>query len=136
MKHLVIAMDTSGSIQGKLLTAFLSEMNQIVKDVGADRVDVIYWDAHVAGHEIYTGVIQDIVHRTKPKGGGGTDPDVVVQYMNEKGLTPDALVILSDGYMHTNKPAWAGMKNPTLWCILGNENYEVPCGQKLVIKED
>jgi len=136
MKHLVIAMDTSGSIQGELLTAFLSEMNQIVKDVGADRIDIIYWDAEIAGHETYKGVTQDIVHRTNPKGGGGTDPDVVVDYMMEQKLKPDALVVLSDGFMHTNKPKWAAMTKPTLWCILGNDKYEVPCGQKLVIKED
>jgi len=135
MKHLVIAMDTSGSIQGELLTAFLSEMNQIIKDVGADRIDIIYWDAAVAGHETYKGTDTAIVHRTNPKGGGGTDPDVVAQYLSEHKLSPDALVVLSDGYMHTNKPAWAHITKPTLWCILGNDGYEVPCGQKLVIKE-
>ena len=135
MKHLVIAMDTSGSIQGELLTAFLSEMNQIVKDVGADRIDIIYWDAEVAAHETYKGTDANIAHRTNPKGGGGTDPDVVVAYMNEHKLAPDALVVLTDGYMHTNKPAWASFTKPTLWCILGNDGYEVPCGQKLVIKE-
>lgn len=135
MKHLVIAMDTSGSIQGELLTAFLSEMNQIVKDVGADRIDILYWDTEVAGHETYKGTDTAIVHRTNPKGGGGTNPDVVVAYMNEHKLSPDALVMLTDGYMHTNKPAWASLTKPTLWCILGNDGYEVPCGQKLVIKE-
>ena len=135
MKHLVIAMDTSGSIQGELLTAFLSEMNQIVKDVGANRIDILYWDTEVAGHETYKGTDTAIVHRTNPKGGGGTNPDVVAQYMQEHKLSPDALVILSDGYMHTNKPAWAHITKPTLWCILGNDGYEVPCGQKLVIKE-
>jgi len=136
MKHLVIAMDTSGSIQGELLTAFLSEMNQIVKDVGAERIDIIYWDAAIAGHETYKGTDTSIVHRTNPRGGGGTDPDVVVDYMLAKKLKPDALVILSDGYMHSNKTKWAGMTKPTLWCILGNEGYEVPCGQKLIIKEN
>ena len=135
MKHLVIAMDTSGSIQGELLTAFLSEMNQIIKDVGADRIDIIYWDAAVAGHETYKGTDTAIVHRTNPKGGGGTDPDVVAKYLQEHKLSPDALVVLSDGFMHTNKSAWAHITKPTLWCILGNDGYEVPCGQKLVIKE-
>ena len=79
MKWLVIAMDTSGSIQGQLLTDFLSEMNDCVSNIGADRVDVIYWDAEVAGHETYKGNTKNIVHQTNPKGGGGTDPDVVVE---------------------------------------------------------
>lgn len=134
VKHLVIAMDTSGSIQGQLLTEFLSEMNGIVRDTGADRVDVVYWDTSVAGHEIHKGANKDIVHKTSPKGGGGTDPDCVVDFMAEHDLKPDALIMLTDGYMHTNKPKWAAIKAPTLWCVIGNENYEVPNGQKLNIK--
>jgi predicted metal-dependent peptidase len=74
------------------------------------------------------------VHQTNPKGGGGTDPDVVVDFMQEKRMTPDALIMLSDGHMHTNKQKWAAIKAPTLWCILGNDKYEVPNGQKLVIR--
>jgi predicted metal-dependent peptidase len=136
MKHLVIAMDTSGSIFGDLLTAFLSELNKIVKDVGADRIDILYWDTAVANHETYKGVTQDIVHRTNPAGGGGTNPNCVVEYMKEhKLMEADALVMLSDGYMDSNKQAWAAMTKPTLWCIIGNDSYTPPCGQKLVIKE-
>lgn len=131
VKHLVIAMDTSGSIQGPILTEFLSEMNGIVRDTGADRVDVLYWDTEVAGHETHKGSNKDIVHKTSPKGGGGTDPDCVVDFMLEKEFKPDALIMLTDGYMHTNKPKWAAIKAPTLWCVIGNDNYEVPNGQKL-----
>ena len=134
VKHLVIAMDTSGSIQGPILTEFLSEMNGIVRDTGADRVDVLYWDTEVAGHEIHKGDNKNIVHKTSPKGGGGTDPDCVVDFMHEHELKPDALIMLTDGYMHSNKPKWAAIKAPTLWCVIGNDNYEVPNGQKLVIK--
>jgi predicted metal-dependent peptidase len=134
VKHLVIAMDTSGSIQGPILTEFLSEMNGIVRDTGADRVDVVYWDTEVAGHEIHKGNNKDIVHKTSPKGGGGTDPDCVVDFMHEHKLKPDALIMLTDGYMHSNKPKWAAIKAPTLWCVIGNDNYEVPNGQKLVVK--
>jgi predicted metal-dependent peptidase len=133
VKHLVIAMDTSGSIQGPILTEFLSEMNGIVRDTGADRVDVVYWDTEVAGHEIHKGSNKDIVHRTNPKGGGGTDPDCVVDFMADQDFKPDALIMLTDGYMHTNKPKWAAIKTPTLWCVIGNEKYEVPNGQKLNI---
>ena len=133
VKSLVIAMDTSGSIQGELLTSFLSEMNAIVRDIGADRIDILYWDTEVAGHETYKGSNKDIVHRTNPKGGGGTDPDCVVDFMHEHKLKPDALIMLTDGYMHSNKQKWASIKAPTLWCVIGNTNCEVPNGQKLNI---
>jgi predicted metal-dependent peptidase len=134
VKYLLLAMDTSGSVEGQLLTDFLSEMNGLVKSVGIDRLDIVYWDAEIQAHEIFTGGVKDIVHRTNPKGGGGTDPDVVVDLIVEKQLKPDAIIMLSDGYMHTNKQKWAVITKPTLWCIIGNDNYEVPNGQKLVIR--
>jgi predicted metal-dependent peptidase len=134
VKSLLLAMDTSGSVEGQLLTEFLSEMNGLVKSVGIDRLDIVYWDAEIQAHEIFTGGVKDIVHRTNPKGGGGTNPDVVVDLIVEKQLKPDAIIMLSDGYMHTNRQKWAAITKPTLWCIIGNDNYEVPNGQKLVIR--
>ena len=134
VKSLLLGMDTSGSVEGLLLTEFLSEMNGLVKSVGIDRLDIVYWDAEIQAHEIFTGGVKDIVHRTSPKGGGGTNPDVVVDLIVEKQLKPDAIIMLSDGYMHTNKEKWAVITKPTLWCIIGNDNYEVPNGQKLVIR--
>lgn len=135
VKSLLLGMDTSGSVAGPLLTDFLSEMNGLVKSVGIDRLDIVYWDAEIQAHEIFTGGVKDIVHRTNPKGGGGTNPDVVVDLIVEKQLKPDAIIMLSDGYMHTNKEKWAVITKPTLWCIIGNDNYEVPNGQKLVIRD-
>ena len=134
VKSLLLGMDTSGSVEGQLLTEFLSEMNALVKSVGIDRLDIVYWDAEIQAHEIFTGGVKDIVHRTNPKGGGGTNPDVVVDLIVEKQLKPDAIIMLSDGYMHTNKEKWAVITKPTLWCIIGNDSYEVPNGQKLVIR--
>ena len=135
MKHLVIAMDTSGSVHGPLLDAFLSEMNKLIKDVLPDRVDVLYWDTRVNGHETYTSDVKNIVSRTSPKGGGGTDPDCVPEFMTEHKLKPDALVMLSDGYMHSNPPGWARVNAPILWCIIGNQSYTPPKGQLVTIKE-
>ena len=136
MKHLVVAMDTSGSIQGPLLDAFLSEMNKLLLDVCPDRVDILYWDTKVDGHETYTLHLKDIVSKTSPRGGGGTDPDCVPDFMVEHKLKPDALVMLSDGYMHSNPPGWARLNMPILWCIIGNSDYTPPKGQLVTIKED
>jgi len=134
IKHLVIAVDTSGSIVGPMLTMFLSELNRAVKDSNPDRLDIVYWDTDVAGHEVYKGP-RDVFHQTNPKGGGGTDPDCVAKFMAEKKLKPDALIMLSDGYMHSNPQGWAGVTVPVLWCIVGNDNYVPPCGQLIKIKD-
>ena len=135
IKHLAVGIDTSGSIQGPILDAFLSELNKIIKDVNPDRVDVMYWDTNVAGHETYTGAKTDIVKRTSPVGGGGTDPDCVPVFMKEKAIAPDALVILSDGYMSSNPANWVGGKYPVLWCIIGNDGWTPPRGQLVNVKE-
>ena len=111
-------------------------MNKILKDTAPERVDVLYWDSEVAGHETYTKQDQaSIIQRTSPKGGGGTDPDVVPKFMKDKDINPDALVILSDGYMHSHPKAWAALKCPSLWCIMGNDSYKVPHGQSVNLKE-
>jgi len=136
MKHLAIAIDTSGSICGPILDAFLAELNKIVLDLKPDRVDVMYWDTDVCQHEMFKGSDgQTILHRTNPKGGGGTNPDCIVDFMFEKKIKPDALVVLSDGYMHSNADHWRGFKTPTLWCIIGNDTYVPPCGQLVNVKE-
>lgn len=135
MKHLAVAFDTSGSIQGPLLDAFMSEFNKLILDVMPDRVDVMYWDTRVDGHETYTSDIKNIISRTNPRGGGGTNPDCIPVFMQEHSIRPDALVILTDGYMHSNPPGWASLNVPILWCVIGNSDYTPPKGQIVNIKE-
>ena len=136
VKHLVLAMDTSGSVVGDLLTMFMSEFNKVVTDTNPERVDVLYWDTDVAGHETYKGADKkSIVHQTNPKGGGGTDPDCVPVFMQAHELTPDVLVILSDGYMSSNPAKWAGVTCPVLWCIIGSKSFTPPVGQLVNIKD-
>lgn len=136
MKHLVVAIDTSGSIVGPILDAFLAELNKIVLDIKPERVDVLYWDTDVCQHETFgNSDRQTILHRTNPKGGGGTNPDCIVDFMLGKKINPDALVVLSDGYMHSAPGHWRNFKTPTLWCIVGNDTYVPPCGQLVNVKE-
>ncbi len=136
MKHLVVAIDTSGSVQGPLLTAFISELNKIIEDINPERLDVLYWDTSVENHETYTSGKKEVVNKTKPRGGGGTDPNCAVLYMKKHKINPDALIMLSDGYMGSNPSDWGGINYPSLWCIIGNEEYKPPHGQLLVVKGD
>lgn len=137
VKSLAVCIDTSGSIQGAILTAFLSEVDKIVKDVCPDRIDLIYWDARIAAHEVYTqSQVRGLVSSTKPTGGGGTDPDVIPPYLKEQKIVPDAIVVLSDGYMVSDPSVWAAVRSPVLWCLIGNTNFRIPCGQSVNVKED
>lgn len=136
MKSLVIAMDTSGSIAGEMLALFMGELNKAVKVASPDRVDILYWDTTVAGHETYTkDNLRDIAHKTSPKGGGGTHPDCLPPYMAKMKLDPDAIIVLTDGYMVSDAAVWAGVNKPILWCVIGSESFRVPKGQKVNVKE-
>ncbi len=61
--HMVIAVDTSGSVGQEELSGFLTEVKGIAEEVKPSQVDLIYWDSRVAGHEEYTeSMVGDIIN--------------------------------------------------------------------------
>lgn len=131
--HLVIGIDTSGSVGNKELGEFLSEVQSIAKDVHPDKVDLIYWDGEVAGHEEYSSSqVDSIIDSTKPKGGGGTDPTCVMEYMKEKAIKPEAIIMLTDGYIGNWGDEWNA---PILWTIVGNNRDYAPVGKTIHVKD-
>ena len=131
--HLVIGIDTSGSGGNKELGEFLSEVQSIAKDVHPDKVDLIYWDGEVAGHEEYSASqVDSIIDSTKPAGGGGTDPTCVMEYMKEKAIKPEAIIMLTDGYIGNWGDEWNA---PILWTIVGNNRDYAPVGKTIHVKD-
>lgn len=113
---LVIGIDTSGSIGSNELKEFLSEVVGICDDVAPESVELIYWDYDVAGHETYNiGDYAGLAETTKPAGGGGTRVGSLNEYLKDKRITPEAIVVLTDGYVESD---WGGnWEAPTLWAI-------------------
>jgi predicted metal-dependent peptidase len=115
MGRIVVAIDTSGSCFDAL-EPFLSEMQAICDNVQPELVDLLYWDTEVARHEVYgRDDLHKLVKSTKPAGGGGTDPACIPKYIEAKGLKPDCVVVLTDGYVS----GWGTWRHPVLWCIAG-----------------
>ena len=132
--RLVIAIDTSGSIGDKELAEFLSEVKGIAEEVNPSAVDLIYWDSDVAGHEEYDETtVPNIVSATRPKGGGGTSPSCVSEYLKEKKIEPECIIILTDGYVGSDwGTEWVA---PTLWCIVnGPDGIVAPNGKTIHIE--
>jgi len=134
--HLVIGIDTSGSIGVKELSTFLTEVRGIAQEVHPERVTLTYWDSEVAGVEEYTGGdVDNITESTKPNGGGGTDPRCLMKYIDEQKLEPDAIIMLTDGCIGTGE--WGDeWKAPILWTICGGNQSYAPVGKTIHIKEN
>lgn len=131
--HLVIGIDTSGSIDGQELAEFLSEVKGIAEEVHPEKVDLLYWDSEVAGHEEYSdGEVSNIVSSTKPKGGGGTDPTCVMHYIKENAIRPEAVIMLTDGCVGSWGNEW---DCPLLWVVVRNPNSYADVGKTIHIKD-
>ena len=130
--EIVVAIDTSGSIGGPQLSAFLSEVKAIAETVNPDAVRVLYWDTAVCGDEVYVGdEVQRLVQSTKPKGGGGTMVECVPKYLQDNQIKAQCVIVLTDGYLGGS---WGQWNHPVLWTILDNENAVPDCGQAVHIK--
>lgn len=99
MGHVVVGVDTSGSVDNDQLNAALSEITGITITVMPDRLDLIYWDYNVAGHETYDEQnMRDLVQSTKPAGGGGTRVEAMFDYVAGQNWQPKCAVVITDGY--------------------------------------
>lgn len=99
MDHLIVGVDTSGSVSTHELNAALSEIQGIAQNVVPDRLDLMYWDYNVARHETYDEQnIQELARSTKPEGGGGTRVEAAFEYVSDQGWRPQCAVIITDGY--------------------------------------
>lgn len=133
MGELVIAIDTSGSIGQRELTRFLTEIKGVCDQVKPSKVRLLYWDTEVCGHEVYDETERDnIATSTKPKGGGGTNVECVPIYMNEHGIKPELVIVLTDGYLGGS---WGQWSVPVLWCIDGNSSATANVGTTIHIEE-
>jgi len=129
--ELVIAIDTSGSIGDTELADFLSEVKGIADTVHPEAVRLLYWGNEVVGDERYEAhELDTLVQSTKPRGGGGTDVNCVSDYLTAEGIKPQAVIVLTDGYVFGRWGSWSA---PVLWTILDNKSASPDCGKTVHI---
>lgn len=109
MPPMLVAVDTSGSIDEITLNQFAREIDSIIGDMQPERVYVVYCDAEIHGVDIFER--GDPV-TLNPKGFGGTDFRPVFEWVEAEGLQPSCLVYLTDlcGDFPSNPPGY-----PVLW---------------------
>lgn len=134
IKEIVLARDASGSMFFKTrLVKVTSEMAAITSMLHIDRVHLMDWDGVVGKYEVMAG---DQVANAKAvesvTGGGGTDPSCVSTYMKEKGIKPDAVIMLTDGEV----PNWGEWDCPVLWVIANEAVIIAPVGKTINLGDE
>lgn len=109
----VVGVDTSGSIGQRELDMFMAEMAGILEDVKPQRLLIMWCDAqvHRTDEAEEPGDLNHIRTKGAP-GGGGTSFIPVFDEIGKLGVTPDALVYLTDGMgsFPATQPAY-----PVIW---------------------
>lgn len=98
---LAIAIDTSGSITGPLISTFAAEMKGILEDVIPEYIEVTYCDAVVHNTQIFTPEDAfNLEHMVDAKGGGGTAFKPIFDRIKAKtiveGQQPCCLIYFTD----------------------------------------
>jgi predicted metal-dependent peptidase len=118
--EIAIAVDCSGSVNGRLLRLFEAEICSILEGQRPERVHVLYFDTEVQKAETYFA--GEPVH-LNPVGGGGTNFGPCFDWLEEHGIRPQTLVFLTDlcGSFPKNEPGY-----PVIWA--STERRQAPFG--------
>ena len=126
MAPIAVAIDTSGSIDGRTLNQFAAELTAIVDDVRPARTHVIYCDARVHGIDTYEPDDAITLH---PKGGGGTAFGPALDAAEALDEPPCCVVYLTDLFgEHRNRPP----AMPVLW--ISTSNRTAPYGDVVALE--
>jgi len=127
---IVVAVDTSGSIDPYMLNLFLSEVVAVTQEMPPERMHLLYWGTEVERDEVYMpGEYESLTGSTKPVGGGGTDPTCVKQFVDAMGTKPELVLMLTDGHIYGD---WPNFNEPTLW--VSTSDNRSPYGKTIHIK--
>jgi predicted metal-dependent peptidase len=129
--EVIVAIDTSGSIGGKELTEFATELASICEVCEPEKVRVLWWDTAVHGEQVFEGDYANIAGLLKPLGGGGTHVGCVSDYIKKENLQAECVLVFTDGYVESDIK-WE-ISSPTLWMITQNKGLDIPLGGKKVI---
>lgn len=122
--EIVIAVDTSGSIDDGQLQRFAAEVGTVLEQCPA-TVHLLYCDLHIVRRELFQPHDPPIL--LKPFGGGGTDYRPVFAHIEQAGIQPDCLIYLTDlecDLFPERRPGY-----PVLWLRIGDDGVQPPFGE-------
>ena len=123
----VVSIDMSGSISEKQAQAFLGEIGGMMDSFDGYKVHVFCFDTDYYNPQDFTSENLDTIDTYEPQGGGGTDFDVIFDYLKEVGNVPKRLIVFTDGYPCGS---WGDPEYcDTTWIIHGDKDPHPPFGQ-------
>jgi predicted metal-dependent peptidase len=122
----VIAVDSSGSIDGSLLSRFLAEVESIMNTFTNFEIDLLIADAKVQEHHVLCA--GDQLSYTI-KGGGGTNFENTFTYIDENMDDVNLLLYFTDGF--GKFPLDEGNFD-TIW-VLTKDEIDLPFGRAIYL---
>lgn len=123
----VLAIDTSGSIDEKLLGVFAAEVNGIVSSFECSA-SVLYHDTEVQKVQTWQSADGPLV--LDPVGGGGTSHTCVFDWLDANRMDAACVICLTD--LDTEFPATVPAI-PVLWAAPGSTSTMPPFGQVVTL---
>ena len=135
--EMIVCNDTSGSMTN-IISDVLAEVQSLADICQPDRIRILWWDTEVHGEQVFErdgpGGYTEMHKVMKPQGGGGTAVKCVDDYITNKNLKADCVLILTDGYVEAQGDAlkWRNA-TPTLWMVTHNKSFVPPSGHRKVV---
>ena len=132
--RMVFAIDTSGSIDDKQIARVAARISNLCELYPPESVIVLWWDTRVHAEQRFEiESYANIATLLKPVGGGGTRVSCVSEYMNERHIDADGVIVFTDGHVE-HEVKW-DVSCPTLWLVTQNRAFTPPHGRKVMVKE-
>ena len=127
--EIVVAVDTSGSIQQDQLEQFSAEVFAAAEIARPETIHVVYCNTRVTDTETFTP--DAMPDKLSARGGGGTRFQPVFDWVDDQGIDPACLVYLTDLQCGDwpDTPAY-----PVLWVSTSNDPEKVaPIGETIYL---
>jgi predicted metal-dependent peptidase len=128
MGEIVIAIDTSGSVNPEMLSAFISQIQSILDECMPSKMTIIQCDWNIQKVREYEP--GDLISK-EYKGGGGTSFKPVFDHIDKHGIDPVCAVYFTDmeGDFPDKQPSY-----PVLWADYSKRPNKAPFGERIEIK--
>ena len=129
MGPIVVAIDTSGSVDDLHVNQACTEMFAIARDVGPERIHLLQCDTRITDAQDFDPT--DAPTEIKIRGRGGTKLEPVFEYIAEQGIQPELLVYMTD----LEVSSWPEEPDfPVVWAVENDHQAtKAPWGQTVVV---